>query len=103
MMVHQLSKKDAPLRAMVGSPQLVQAVVKAMGETTDPTVTRYTAGTLYHMSQHSQGLLAIFESGGIRALVRLLGFVFVCHLSDLVVLRERGVSVLPWTLWFFTL
>eukprot|EP00918_Siedleckia_nematoides_P086844 GHVU01191113.1.p1 GENE.GHVU01191113.1~~GHVU01191113.1.p1 ORF type:complete len:744 (-),score=84.03 GHVU01191113.1:104-2257(-) len=72
MMVHQLSKKEASRHAIMNSPQMVAALVRAMSNTTDVETTRCAAGTLHNLSHHRQGLLAIFKSGGIPALVKLL-------------------------------
>lgn len=71
-MVHQLSKKEASRHALMNSPQMIAALIRAMATTTDPETTRCTAGTLHNLSHHRQGLLAIFKSGGIPALVKLL-------------------------------
>lgn len=72
MMVHQLSKKEASRHAIMNSPQMVAALVRAMTNTNDLETTRCAAGTLHNLSHHRQGLLAIFKSGGIPALVKLL-------------------------------
>ena len=72
MMVHQLSKKEASRHAIMNSPQMVAALVRAMSNTNDIETTRCAAGTLHNLSHHKQGLLAIFKSGGIPALVKLL-------------------------------
>jgi catenin beta 1 len=72
MMVHQLSKKEASRHAIMNSPQMVAALVRAMSNTTDLETTKCAAGTLHNLSHHRQGLLAIFKSGGIPALVKLL-------------------------------
>jgi len=72
MMVHQLSKKEASRHAIMNSPQMVAALVRAMANTNDLETTRCAAGTLHNLSHHRQGLLAIFKSGGIPALVKLL-------------------------------
>jgi len=72
MMVHQLSKKEASRHAIMNSPQMVAALVRAMNSTTDVETTKCAAGTLHNLSHHRQGLLAIFKSGGIPALVKLL-------------------------------
>lgn len=72
MMVHQLSKKEASRHAIINSPQMIAALVKAMSYTNDLETTRCAAGTLHNLSHHRQGLLAIFKSGGIPALVKLL-------------------------------
>lgn len=75
MMVHQLSKKEASRHAIMNSPQMVSALVRAMSSTNDMETTRCAAGTLHNLSHHRQGLLAIFKSGGIPALVKLLRYV----------------------------
>ncbi|XP_022248931.1 catenin beta-like [Limulus polyphemus] len=72
MMVHQLSKKEASRHAIMNSPQMVAALVRAMSTSNDLETTRCAAGTLHNLSHHRQGLLAIFKSGGIPALVKLL-------------------------------
>ena len=71
-MVHQLSKKEASRHAIMNSPQMVAALVRAMNTTSDVETTRCAAGTLHNLSHHRQGLLTIFKSGGIPALVKLL-------------------------------
>ena len=76
MMVHQLSKKEASRAAIMNSPQMVAALVRAMSNTNDTETTRCAAGTLHNLSHHRQGLLAIFKSGGIPALVKLLRYVW---------------------------
>uniref|UniRef100_A0A8C2R0P4 Junction plakoglobin n=1 Tax=Capra hircus TaxID=9925 RepID=A0A8C2R0P4_CAPHI len=68
MIVNQLSKKEASRRALMGSPQLVAAVVR----TIDLDTARCTTSILHNLSHHREGLLAIFKSGGIPALVRML-------------------------------
>ena len=72
MMVHQLSKKEASRHAIMNSPQMVAALVKAISNTNDLESTKGAVGTLHNLSMHRQGLLAIFKSGGIPALVKLL-------------------------------
>merc|ERR1711988_1299531 len=72
MMVHQLSKKEASRHAIMNSPQMVAALVKAIANTNDLESTKGAIGTLHNLSHHRQGLLAIFKSGGIPALVKLL-------------------------------
>ncbi|KAH3819192.1 hypothetical protein DPMN_120925 [Dreissena polymorpha] len=75
MMVHQLSKKEASRAAIMNSPQMVAALVPHMSHTNDSETTRCALGTLHNLSHHRQGLLAIFKSGGIPALVKLLRYV----------------------------
>ncbi|KRX41065.1 Armadillo segment polarity protein, partial [Trichinella murrelli] len=73
MVIHHLSKRDAELMALAKSTDLVSAIINAMNLNADPELTKYAAGILYNISRHYAGLLAIFQSGGIPALVRLLG------------------------------
>lgn len=75
-MVHQLSKKEASRHAIMRSPQMVSAIVRTMQNTNDVETARCTAGTLHNLSHHREGLLAIFKSGGIPALVKMLGYVY---------------------------
>merc|ERR1740123_1114827 len=72
MMVHQLSKKEASRHAIMNSPLMVAALVRAIANTSDLESTKGAVGTLHNLSMHRQGLLAIFKSGGIPALVKLL-------------------------------
>ncbi|XP_024082640.1 armadillo segment polarity protein-like isoform X2 [Cimex lectularius] len=72
MMVHQLSKKEASRHAIMNSPQMVAALVRAISNSDDLETTKGAVGTLHNLSHHRQGLLAIFKSGGIPALVKLL-------------------------------
>lgn len=74
MMVHQLSKKEASRHAIMNSTQMVAALVHAIstvGNDSEKTI-KGAVGTLHNLSHHRQGLLAIFKSGGIPALVKLL-------------------------------
>jgi len=75
MMVHQLSKKEASRHAIMNSPQMVAALVRAISNSNDLESTKAAVGTLHNLSHHRQGLLAIFKSGGIPALVKLLRLV----------------------------
>lgn len=72
MMVHQLSKKEASRHVIMNSPQMVAALVRAISNSNDLETTKGAVGTLHNLSHHRQGLLAIFKSGGIPALVKLL-------------------------------
>nr|CAB3234358.1 beta-catenin [Phallusia mammillata] len=71
-MVHMLSKKVASRQALMNSPALVSALVRAMQNATDPETQRACTGALHNLSHHRQGLLSIFKSGGIPALVKML-------------------------------
>ena len=52
MMVHQLSKKDASRHAIMNSPQMVAALVRAINNAGDVETTRCAAGTLHNLSHH---------------------------------------------------
>lgn len=84
MMVHRLSKKEASRHAIMNSQQMVAALVRALSNSNDLETTRVTVGALHNLSHHRQGLLAIFKSGGIPALVKLLRWaVLLCLLGSL--------------------
>ncbi|XP_034544825.1 junction plakoglobin a [Notolabrus celidotus] len=70
--VNQLTRKEASRRVMMQSPQMVSAVVRAMQNTSDMETARATASILHNLSHQREGLLSIFKSGGIPALVRML-------------------------------
>ena len=72
LMSNQLSKKEASRHAILNSPQMIAALINALNKTTDPETIGLLTGTLHNLSHHAQGLLYIFKSGGIPALVRLL-------------------------------
>ncbi|XP_030586380.1 junction plakoglobin-like [Archocentrus centrarchus] len=70
--VNQLTRKEASRRALMQSPQMVAAVVRAMQNTSDMETSKATASILHNLSHQREGLLSIFKSGGIPALVRML-------------------------------
>lgn len=72
MIVNQLTRKEASRRVLVQSPAVVSAVVRAMTTAADMETARCTASVLHSLSHQKEGLLAIFKSGGIPALVRML-------------------------------
>uniref|UniRef100_A0A8C9VPV4 Junction plakoglobin n=1 Tax=Scleropages formosus TaxID=113540 RepID=A0A8C9VPV4_SCLFO len=72
MIVNQLTRKDASRKVLMQSPQMVAAVVRTMQNTNDMETARCTASILHNLSHQREGLLAIFKSGGIPALVRML-------------------------------
>ncbi|XP_064844613.1 junction plakoglobin-like isoform X2 [Oncorhynchus masou masou] len=72
MIVNQLTRKEASRRVLMQSPQMVAAVVRAMQNTGDMETARCAASVLHSLSHQREGLLAIFKSGGIPALVRML-------------------------------
>jgi len=59
---------------------MIGTLVKSISNSNDLETTIGAVGTLRNLSNHRQGLLAIFKSGGIPALVKLMRlvlFVFV--------------------------
>lgn len=61
---------------------MIAALVRALSNSNDLETTKGAVGTLHNLSHHRQGLLAIFKSGGIPALVKLLRYekqAFVIH------------------------
>ena len=54
--------------------QMIAALVRAMQSSNDMETLKSAAGTLHNLSHHRQGLLALFQSGGIPALVKLLRY-----------------------------
>ena len=79
------------MHAIMSDDGLMAAMVHAENRGY-PEVTRHVAGTMYHLSQHSQGLGVIFRSGGIPALVRMLRWVPIylfCPRNYFVRLKER--------------
>ena len=82
----------------MNSPQMVAALVKALSNSSDLESTKGAIGTLHNLSHHRQGLLAIFKSGGINALVKLLSspvesvlFYTITTLHNLL-LHQEGVK-----------
>ncbi|KAI3360267.1 hypothetical protein L3Q82_014580, partial [Scortum barcoo] len=72
MIVNQLTRKEASRRVLVQSLPMVGAVVRAMTTAVDMETARCAASVLHSLSHQREGLLAIFKSGGIPALVRML-------------------------------
>ncbi|XP_017272446.1 junction plakoglobin a isoform X2 [Kryptolebias marmoratus] len=71
-LVNQLTQKEASRRIIAQSPQMVAAVVRAMQNTSNMDTAKATTSILHNLSHLREGLLAIFKSGGIPALVRML-------------------------------
>lgn len=72
-LVDQLSRKDASRFALTSSPALVTALIQIITSTNDPEQQRLAASALNNISSHNkQGLMTIFKSGGIPALIKLL-------------------------------
>lgn len=51
---------------------MIATLVKSISNCNDLETTIGAVGTLRNLSSHHQGLLAIFKSGGIPALVKLM-------------------------------
>ncbi|XP_072531845.1 junction plakoglobin [Salminus brasiliensis] len=71
LIVNQLTRKEASRRVLMQSPQMVAAVVRAL-QAGDLETSRCAASVLHSLSHQREGLLAIFKSGGIPTLVRML-------------------------------
>lgn len=72
MVVHQLSKLEASRRALSNSTPLVKALLQTLEHSSDLETTKFASEVLNSLSQDQQGLLAIFKTGGIRALINAL-------------------------------
>lgn len=72
VMAHQLSKKEATRHPIMNNPNIVAALVRTSVGSNDTETVKCAVGALHNLSHHRQGLLSIFKSGGIPALVRLL-------------------------------
>ncbi|KAM7386257.1 hypothetical protein PAMA_009071 [Pampus argenteus] len=72
MIVNQLTRKEASCRVLVHSPAIVGAVVRVMTTAVDIETSRCAASVLHSLSHQREGLLVIFKSGGIPALVHML-------------------------------
>jgi hypothetical protein len=53
-MVYELSKRESARHAIMSSAELINAVIVAMANTRDADTAKYTAGTLYNVSNHEQ-------------------------------------------------
>lgn len=72
MVVNQLSKKEASRHALCRSAPLLSALLQALEHSNDLETTKHASGVLSNLSQNPQGLLAIFKTGGIGALIHAL-------------------------------
>lgn len=72
MILSQLSKKEASRLALANSSPLVKALLQALEHSNNLDTTRFVSEVLNSLSQNHQGLLAIFKTGGIRALIHAL-------------------------------
>lgn len=71
--IDQLSRKDASRFALTSSQSLINALIQMITTTNDTEQQRLAASALNNISNHNkQGLMVIFKSGGIPALIKLL-------------------------------
>lgn len=68
----ELSKKEASCRAIIANGQVLNMIIQAMAGTGNPEIQKNLSGVLHHCSNDHQGLLTIYNCGGIPYLVRLL-------------------------------
>lgn len=72
-LVDQLSRKDASRFALTSSQALINSLIQLISTTNDSELQRLSASALNNISNHNkQGLMVIFKSGGIPALIKLL-------------------------------
>lgn len=72
-LVDQLSRKDASRFALTSSQALINSLIQLISTTNDSELQRLSASALNNISNHNkQGLMCIFKSGGIPALIKLL-------------------------------
>ncbi len=71
--IEQLAKKDASRHALVNSQNLIAALVGLINNCSDIEVLRIASSALYNICCNQNGLQMLFKSGGIPALIKLLG------------------------------
>ncbi|XP_044260719.1 armadillo segment polarity protein-like [Tribolium madens] len=72
MMVNKLSNKESFRHAIMSSPEMLLALVRAISNSNDLETTKSAIGAVHKLSQHRQGSLAILKCGGVPVLVQLL-------------------------------
>uniref|UniRef100_A0A915ICE2 Beta-catenin n=1 Tax=Romanomermis culicivorax TaxID=13658 RepID=A0A915ICE2_ROMCU len=70
--VHHISKQDAVSAVLANEHSFMNAMMSLTNSSKDPSTVKYTVGALYNLSGGNDGRLAIFRSGGIEALIKLL-------------------------------
>jgi len=70
--LYQLARKEAPRHAIIANQHLIPAIVKVLTTNDDPETVKSLAGTLQAISGSPKGLMSIFKSGGIPALIKML-------------------------------
>lgn len=68
---------------------MIAALVRALSNSNDLETTKGAVGTLHNLSHHRQGLLAIFKSGGIPALVKLLRYYLLIYQTSKVTVTQN--------------
>ncbi|KHN84342.1 Protein humpback-2 [Toxocara canis] len=71
-MVHLLSKEDKSMAAIAANPALVAALC-SVTRFENETIRKDALAALSHISEHAEGRMHLFRSGGIPELVRMLG------------------------------
>ncbi len=71
--IEQLAKKDASRHALVNSQSLITALINLINNCSDIEVQRIASSALYNICCNQNGLQILFKSGGIPALIKLLG------------------------------
>uniref|UniRef100_A0A915BQN2 Uncharacterized protein n=1 Tax=Parascaris univalens TaxID=6257 RepID=A0A915BQN2_PARUN len=71
-MVHLLSKEDKSMAAIANNPSLVAALCSAT-RFDNEAIRKDALAALSHISEHAEGRVHLFRSGGIPELVRMLG------------------------------
>lgn len=96
MMVHQLSKRETFRLAILSSPEMLGALVRAISNSNDLETTKSAMGTIHKLSQHRTGPLAILKCG-VPVLVQLLSspvesllFLAITTLHNLLLYQEEA-------------
>lgn len=72
MVLQQLSKNEAARHALANSSPLIKSLIQTLEHSNDNETVKITSEILGNISQNHLGLLAIFKTGGIRALIHAL-------------------------------
>uniref|UniRef100_A0A0N5BTA9 Armadillo segment polarity protein n=1 Tax=Strongyloides papillosus TaxID=174720 RepID=A0A0N5BTA9_STREA len=71
-MVYLLSREEKFIATLATNQKLIKALLEAAAGTEDGNTKRETAAAISHISDHKEGRMHIFRSGGIPELVRML-------------------------------
>lgn len=72
MMVHELTKKEASRNAIISNVDVMKALLQTVANSENTETVEHAIAAINKLAHHEQGLLAIFQSGGIPILVRML-------------------------------